>query len=92
MILSSSVGDGGGVSIEIVVLISTVIAAVVVMGVGVVGLRGAALLLVVLVLAAAGVFGSSARFGGSFNFLAVVGVLLSSWLHKGLSKRCCYGW
>ncbi len=91
MILSTSVGDGGGVSIEVVVVISAVVTAIVVMGVRVVRLRGAALFFVVLVFAVMGVFLSSARFGGLCDFSGVSGVFLLSWSHKGLSKRHCYG-
>ncbi len=91
MILSSSVGDGGGVSIEIVIVISAVVAAVVVMGVGVIGLQGAALLLVMFMLSTTGVFGSSASFGGSFGFPGVAVLFLLSRSHKSLSRRRCYG-
>ncbi len=84
MILSSSVGDGGRVSIEIVVIISAVIPAVVVVGVGVVGLRGAALPLVVPVFSSTRVLGPSVFLGGLFNFSGVTGVFLSSWSHMGL--------
>ncbi len=51
---SSSVGDGGGVSIEVVVVIPQVIATIVVMGVGVVGLQGVALSSVALVFSVSG--------------------------------------
>ncbi len=91
MILSSSVGDGGGVSIEIVVVISAVVPAVVVVGVRVVGLWGVALLFMVFVFATPGVFRSSASFGGLFGFSGVSGLFLLSWSHKGLNRRRCYG-
>ncbi len=79
MILSSSVGDGGGVSIEVVIVIAAVVAAIVVVGVGVVGFRGAILLLVVLVFPGTGVLGPAAFLGRLFDLSAVAGVLLSSW-------------
>ncbi len=65
MILSSSVGVGGRVSIEIVIVISAVEAAIVVVGIGVVGLQGAAMLLVVSMFSVATGFGSSASSGRS---------------------------
>ncbi len=92
MILSSSVRDGGGVSIEIVIVISAVVAAIVVVRVRVIGLWGTALLPVVFVFPTPGVFGSSASFGGSFGLSGVAGLLLLSWSHKGLNRRHCYGW
>ncbi len=82
MILSSSVGDGGRVLIEIVVVISAVVAAVVIMGVRVVGLWGAALFSVMFVLSATGYFGFSTRFGGAFSFFEGSVLLLLSWLHE----------
>ncbi len=60
MILSSSVGDGGGVSIDVVIVVPSVISSVIVVGIGVVGLRGVALPFVVLVLSVVGTFRSSA--------------------------------
>ncbi len=95
--ISSSIGVGGGVSIEIVVVIFSIVAAVVVVGVGVVGLRGAALFLVVSMFLGAGVFLSSASAGGSvllrrFEHSFLLRLFLLSWSHKGLSRRCCYGW
>ncbi len=64
--LSSSVGVGGGVLIDVVVVVSSVIPTVVVVGVGVVGLRCSAPSLVVSMFSVAGLlgfFGSSASFG-----------------------------
>ncbi len=66
-ILSSSVGVGGGVSIEIVVIISAVEAAVVVMGIGIVGFWGSAPFPMMSVLSVAGTSGSVATLG-SFIF------------------------
>ncbi len=83
IILSSSVGDGGGVLIEVVVVVSAVISAVVVMGVRVVRLWGTALFSMVLVLSATGYFGFSARFGGALSFFEGSVLLLLSWSHKG---------
>ncbi len=82
MILSSSVGVTGRVSIEIAVVISAVVPAVVVMGVRVVRLRGAAPLCVVSVLSVSAVFGFHARLGGLFDLSAITGMLLSSWVHR----------
>ncbi len=67
MTLSSSVRVGGGVSIKIVIVISAIVATIVVVGVGVVGFWGAALLFVVLVFLGTGAFGSSASFGRHFG-------------------------
>ncbi len=92
MILSSSVRDGGGVSIKVGVVVSAVVAAIVIVGVGVVGFWGAALFSVVFVLPTAGVFSSSTSFGGSFGLSGVAGLFLLPWSHKGLNKRRCYGW
>ncbi len=92
MILSSSVGDGGRVSIEIVVVVSAVVTAVVIVGVGVIGLWGAALFSKMFVLPVSWVFGSFASFGGSFGFSGVTGLFFLSRSHKGLSRRHCYGW
>ncbi len=88
MILSSSVGVGGGVrnrmvasdsagddSIEVVVVVPAVVSGVVVVGVGVVGLRGAALPSMVFVLS---VLGSGfSLLGWSFACWARGGVYLS---------------
>ncbi len=70
MILSSSVGVGGGIqtgimvtdeagedSVEVVVVVPSIVATVVVVGVGVIGLRGAAIPFVVSVLSVATGFG-----------------------------------
>ncbi len=69
-LLSSSVRDGGRVSIEVIVVISPIVPAIVVVGIGVVQFWGAALLVVILVfaVAGAGVFLSSASSGGSVLF------------------------
>ncbi len=82
MILSSSVRDGGRVSIEIIVIISAVIPTIVVVGVGIVGFWGTALLFVVPVLSASGVFSSAAFLGRLFDLSAIAGVFLSSWAHR----------
>ncbi len=81
LILSSSVGVGGGVqtgmlvtddagedSIDVVVVVSSVVAAIVVVGVGVVRFRGMALPLVLFVLSVAVTFGSSTSASGSIRF------------------------
>ncbi len=60
MILSSSVGVSGRVSIDVVIVVPSIISGVVVVGVGVVGLWGAALSPMMLVFSVAGTFGSSA--------------------------------
>ncbi len=83
MILSSSVRDGGGVSINIGVVISTVVSAVIVLRVRVVGFGGAALLLVVFVFSVSGSFGPATFLGGLFSFSWVTGLFLLPWSHKG---------
>ncbi len=82
MILSSLVGDGSGVSIDVVIVIPSIVSGVVVMGIGVIGFGGAALLPVVFVLSAAGLLGFSARFSGSFSVSESV-LFLLSWSHRG---------
>ncbi len=100
MILSSSVGVGGGVqtgmtvtddagedSIEVVIVVPSVVSAIVVVGVRVVGLWGAALPRVTLVFLVAAAFGSSASSGGSFFFRGfkrslLLRLLLLSWSYR----------
>ncbi len=79
-------------SVKIVVVISTVVTAVVIVGVGVVGFRCAALFFVVLVFSGLGSFGSSACSGGLFGLSGVAGLFLLPWSHKGLNRRRCYEW
>ncbi len=81
--LSSLVSDGGGVSVKIGVVVPAVVATIVVVHVRVIGFRGTALPLVVLMLSVAGSFGSSACFGGLFSFLEIMGLFFLSWSHKG---------
>ncbi len=81
MTLSSSVGDGGGVSIKVGIVISTVISAVVVVGVGVVRFGGTTLLLVVFVFSVPGSFGPSAFLSRLLGLSGVMGLLLLSWSH-----------
>ncbi len=97
MILSSSVGVGGGVrmgiivtedagddSIEVVVVVSPVISSVIVVGVRVVGLRGAAMLFVVSVFSATGfsLSGQLFVFRG-FKRSLFLRLFLLSWSHRG---------
>ncbi len=92
MILSSSVGVGGGVSIEIVIVISSIVPTVVIVGVRVIGLWGATLFSMVFVLSTPGMFGSSTSFGGLFGFSGVAGLFFLSWSHKGFNMQHCCGW
>ncbi len=93
-ILSSSVRDGGGVSIcgavvkglvEVGVVVSAVVSIVVVLRVGVIGFGGAALSLVVSVFLGSGFFGSATFLCGLFSLSGVVGLFLLSRSHERFS-------
>ncbi len=85
MTLSSSVGDGGGVLIEVVVIVPAVVSAVVVVGVGVIEFGGTALSPVVSVFSAPWFpwfLCSSAGFGGWVGLSGFTVLLLLPWSHK----------
>ncbi len=82
---SSSVRDGGRVSIEIVVVISAVVPTVVVVGVGVVELGRSTLSFMIAMFLAPWLswfFGSSASFGGRGSGCGFTVVFLVSWAHR----------
>ncbi len=79
--------DAGDDSIDVVVVISPVVPAIIVVGVRVVGLQGAAMFSVVFVFVGAGGFLSSASSGGSlllrrFKSSLFLRLFLLSWSHK----------
>ncbi len=69
-------------SVEVVIVISSVISAIVIVVVGIVQLWGTALFFMVLVFPVPGSFGSAALLGRLFSFLGVSGLFLLSWSHK----------
>ncbi len=78
--------DMGEDSVEVVIVVPSVVATIIIVGVGVVGLRGAALPLVVLVLSVAMALGSSTSSGRAFVFQRFKGafllrLFLLSWSH-----------
>ncbi len=85
MILSSSVGDGGGVLIKVVVVVSAVVPTIIVVGVRVVELGSVALSFVISVLPApwfSWFLCPSASFGGCVGLSGITVLLLLPWLHK----------
>ncbi len=78
-------GNGAGFLVEVGVIVSAVVPAVVVVGIGVVGFWGTVLLPVMFMFLVTRSFGSPAWFGGLFSLSGVTGLLLLSWSHRGFS-------